>query len=353
MSAGVSTGVSTGVAPESAEPDGVARARGADWRAVVARYEGADAWKSLTQLVTTLALLVATLVVMHRLLALAPWATALLWVLAAGLMVRTFIIMHDCAHGSFLPWPRVNDAVGIVTGIVMMTPYVMWRRVHAMHHATAGDLDRRGHGDIETLTVREYRAASRWGRLRYRIFRHPAFLLTLGPLHLILVQRFPSPSVAGRRRERISVWTTNVAIAGLLATFVLVAGARSVLLVYLPSFYLACVVGVWLVVVQHHFEDTYWQPHETWDYQAASVRGSSHLRLPRLLQWFTGSIGLHHVHHLAPRIPNYRLQRAHDENAFFREAPVLTLVSGVRAMRLALWDEEKGKLVKFSDVGEG
>lgn len=335
--------------PDAVEPP----ARGAEWRALVARYERADVRRSLLQFVSTLALLGATLVAMHRLLDTAPWVTALLALLAAGFMVRTFIIMHDCAHGSFLPWHAVNDAIGIVTGIVMLTPFAMWRRVHARHHATAGDLDRRGHGDIAMLTVREFRARSRWGRLQYRLFRHPAILLGLGPLHLILFQRMRSPSVANRRRELISVWTTNLAIAGLVATFVLTAGARSVLLVYLPSFYLASIVGVWLVVVQHDFEETYWQPHEAWDYAAASVLGSSHLRLPRLLRWFTGSIGLHHVHHLAPRIPNYALQRAHDENAFFHQAPVLTLGAGVRAMGLALWDEERRRLVRFSEVRGG
>jgi omega-6 fatty acid desaturase (delta-12 desaturase) len=323
---------------------------GSDWRQVVARYQGSSVARSLLQLVTTLGLLVVTLVAMYKLLHVAPWATALLVLPAAGFIIRTFIIMHDCSHGSFLPWPKVNDAVGFVTGILTLTPYAQWRREHALHHASSGDLDRRGNGDVTTITVREYLALGAWGRFRYRLFRNPAVLLGLGPLHMMVLQRFRTRSKATGSKQLWNVWMTNVAIAGLAATLVIAAGAQSLLVVYLPAYYLATMAGVWLFYVQHQFEDAYWESHENWDYATAAVHGSSYLRLPRVLQWFTGSIGLHHVHHLGPRIPNYRLQRAHDENPIFHVAPVMTIRAGVKALTLTLYDEQKRRLVRFKDL---
>jgi acyl-lipid omega-6 desaturase (Delta-12 desaturase) len=335
----------TGAAgPERSQPEV------SDWRKVVARYQGSNVGRSLFQLVTTLGLLVVTLVAMYKLLHVAPWATALLALPAAGFFIRTFIIMHDCSHGSFLPWPKVNDAVGFVTGVLMLTPYSQWRREHALHHASSGDLDRRGNGDVTTITVREYLSMSAWGRFRYRLFRNPAVLLGLGPLHMIVLQRFRTRSKATGSTQLWNVWMTNVAIAGLVATFVLAAGAKSVLVVYLPAYYLATMAGVWLFYVQHQFEDAYWESHENWDYATAAVHGSSYLRLPRVLQWFTGNIGLHHVHHLGPRIPNYRLQRAHDENPIFHVAPVMTIRKGLKALTLTLYDEQKRRLVRFRDL---
>ena len=321
-----------------------------DWRKVVARYQGSNVGRSLLQLVTTLGLLVVTLLVMHRTLHTAPWVTALLVLPAAGFIVRTFIIMHDCSHGSFLPWPKVNDAVGFVTGVLTLTPYAQWRREHALHHASSGDLDRRGNGDVTTITVREYLALGTWARFRYRLFRNPAVLLGLGPLHMMVLQRFRSRSKATGTKQLWNVWMTNVAIAGLIATLILAAGAESLLVIYLPAYYLATMAGVWLFYVQHQFEDAYWESHENWDYATAAVQGSSHLRLPRVLQWFTGSIGLHHVHHLGPRIPNYRLQRAHDENPIFHEAPVMTIRQGLRAMWLTLYDEQQKHMIRFKDL---
>jgi acyl-lipid omega-6 desaturase (Delta-12 desaturase) len=321
-----------------------------DWRKVVARYQGSHVGRSLFQLVTTLGLLVVTLVVMNRMLHVEPWVTIALIVPAAGFIVRTFIIMHDCSHGSFLPWPKVNDAVGFITGVLTLTPYAQWRREHALHHASSGDLDRRGNGDVTTMTVREYLALGKWARFRYRLFRNPAVLLGLGPLHMMVLQRFRSRGIATGNKQLWNVWMTNVAIAALIATLILAAGALPMLTIYLPAYYLASMAGVWLFYVQHQFEDAYWEPHENWDYATAAVQGSSHLRLPRVLQWFTGSIGLHHVHHLGPRIPNYRLQRAHDENPMFHEAPVMTIGQGVRALRLTLYDEQRRQLIRFKDL---
>ena len=332
------------------EPSERLRTLQSDWRKIVARYQGSSVGRSLFQLVSTLGLLVGTLVVMHKTLHIALWIPLLLVVPAAGFVIRTFIIMHDCSHGSFLPWPRVNDAVGFITGVLTLTPYAQWRREHALHHASSGDLDRRGNGDVTTMTVTEYLALNRWGRFRYRLFRNPAVLLGLGPLHMMVLQRFRSRSKATGSMQLWNVWMTNIAIAGLIATLVIAAGAKSLLVIYLPAWYLASMGGVWLFYVQHQFEDAYWEQHENWDYATAAVQGSSHLRLPGVLQWFTGSIGLHHVHHLGPRIPNYRLQRAHDENPLFHDAPVMTIGQGIRALGLTLYDEQNRRLIGFRDL---
>jgi acyl-lipid omega-6 desaturase (Delta-12 desaturase) len=327
-----------------------ARARIApDWNAAVAPYVGADTSRSLIQLVTTLSLLVLSLVVMYQAMS---WSIIAL-VLAlptAGLMVRTFIIMHDCAHGSFLPWRRVSDGIGFITGVLTFTPFAQWRRDHALHHASSGDLDRRGHGDVPTLTVREYLAKSPRQRLVYRTIRHPLSLMLVGPFHLILGQRFRSRSKATRSRQMASVWGTNAAITVLAALGVWAFGWRALLLVYLPSYYVAAMAGVWLFYVQHQFEDAHWESHDDWDYATAALRGSSHLQLTPVLQWFTGNIGLHHVHHLAPRIPNYRLQQCHDATPLMQTAPVVTIRTGVAALRLALWDEDLRRLRPFAEV---
>ena len=282
-----------------------------------------------------------------------PRSIALATLLAlptAGLLVRTFIMMHDCAHGSFFASRRVNDVVGFVTGVLTLTPFTQWRRDHALHHASSGDLDRRGHGDVPTLTVREYLAKSSRDRLLYRIIRHPAALLLGGPIHLVVGQRLRGKSKATGPRQISSVWKTNAAIALLVAIGLWAFGWRTVLVAYALPYYVAAMAGVWLFYVQHQFEDAYWASHDKWDYVEAALLGSSHLRLPAILQWFTGSIGLHHVHHVAPRIPNYRLQSCHDANPLFAQSPVITARSGMASLRLALWDEDRRRLVRFRDV---
>jgi omega-6 fatty acid desaturase (delta-12 desaturase) len=311
---------------------------------------GADASRSLVQLVTTVGLLAVVFTAAYAALEHSVWLALALAPIGAGLLVRTFIVMHDCAHGSFLPWRRGCEGVGFVTGVLTLTPFGQWRRDHALHHASSGDLDRRGHGDVPTLTVREYLARSPRGRFIYRLVRHPASLLLVGPLHLMLGQRFRPRGVATKDKQVTSVWTTNAAIAIAAAAVWLLLDWRALLLVYLPAYYLAAMTGVWLFYVQHQFEDAHWESHEDWDYATAALQGSSHLRLHPILQWFTGSIGLHHVHHLAPRIPNYRLQACHDATPILQCAPELTPRMGIAALRLALWDEERRRLVPFADV---
>jgi omega-6 fatty acid desaturase (delta-12 desaturase) len=324
--------------------------QGAELRRAVEPYVGPDARRASFQLTTTLMLLAVAMVGAHVTLQ-SSAALALLFVLPiAGLLVRTFVLMHDCAHGSFFASRTANDAVGFVTGVLTLTPFAQWRRDHALHHASSGDLDRRGHGDVPTLTVREYLAKSPKGRLVYRIVRHPILLLVGGPFYLTVSQRFRGRSTATGSPQISSVWWTNAAIALGLAAAILAVGWQTVLIAYLIPFYFAAMAGVWLFYVQHQFEDAYWTGHEDWNYFDAALRGSSHVKMPRILAWFTGDIGLHHVHHVAPRIPNHRLQRCHDENAVFHVAPVVGLRSGMAALRLALWDEERRQLVRFRDV---
>jgi len=322
----------------------------AELRHVVGPYLGSSAWRASFQLVSTLVPLAAAVWAVHALHSWSLLAALGLDLVVAGLLVRTLVLTHDCAHGSFFRSRRLNGRIGFVTGVLTLTPFAQWRRDHALHHASSGDLDRRGHGDVPTLTVREYRSRSRRSRLVYRILRHPAALLLGGPIHLAVGQRFRDRSTATGSRQIASVWGTNVAIALVVAGACWVVGWRSVVIAYAVPYYLAGLIGVWLFYVQHQFEEAYWTPHEEWDYVEAALRGSSHLQLPWPLSWFTASIGLHHVHHVAPRIPNYRLQRCHNANAMFQRSPTLTVRSGMAALRLTLWDEERHKLVGFRDV---
>jgi omega-6 fatty acid desaturase (delta-12 desaturase) len=268
---------------------------------------------------------------------------------AAGFLVRTFIVFHDCAHGSFLPSKRANAWLGIGVGLLVFESFLNWRHSHAVHHATAGDLDRRGVGDVLTLTVAEYHGSSWRRRLGYRLFRNPVVMFGLGPIYGMVLHPRLVPRSA-RPRIRRSVIATNLALAALVGTLCLLVGWREYLLVQGPILLLAGAAGVWLFYVQHQFEDTYWQNAGDWSYADAALRGSSHLRLPKILQFFTGNIGLHQVHHLNPRVPNYNLQRAHDENEIFHDVPVLTFWDGIRATRLKVIDEASGRLLTWREA---
>ena len=334
--------------PESTQPSD--QSAQSDWRSVVSRYQRPDTRRAVTQLATTLLPLALVFFVMYQLHTSLYWIALLLALPAAGLLVRTFIIMHDCAHGSFLPSKRANTIIGWITGVLTMTPFSQWRHDHSLHHASSGDLDRRGHGDVETLTVQEYAALSRRARLRYRLMRNPLVLFGLGPIHFILTNRIPPRGADATARQRRSVWGTNAAILAVFGAAAVWVGLPAVLLVYGLPMYLAAAAGIWLFYVQHQFEGTYWKQHAEWDYATSAIRGSSYLRLPAVLHWFTGSIGLHHVHHLGPRIPNYALKRCHEENPLFHEVTTLTLAQSVRTLRLTLWDETRQQLVGFRDV---
>jgi omega-6 fatty acid desaturase (delta-12 desaturase) len=262
--------------------------------------------------------------------------------------VRIFIIFHDCGHGSFFKSRQANTIVGYITGILTFTPYHLWRHRHAVHHATAGDLDRRGVGDVWTMTLEEYIHATWWKKLIYRIYRFPIFMFIIGPLIVFLVnQRFAGKSV--KKRERRSVYITNIALLGILILAHFTIGLKAYILVQLPAFWLSTVVGVWLFYVQHQFEGVYWERHENWDYVKAAINGSSFYKLPKVLQWFTGNIGFHHIHHLSPKIPNYLLERCHRDNPIFQVKPV-TLWTSLKSLTFRLWDEKNRELVSFRQL---
>jgi acyl-lipid omega-6 desaturase (Delta-12 desaturase) len=319
------------------------------WRATLAPFAKPHVGRSLLDVATSLVPYLGLLVAMYFLLDVSYWLVLALSPLAAGFLVRTYILFHDCAHGSFLPWSKANEWLGATCGLLVFTPFQRWRHQHAVHHATSGDLDRRGVGDVPTLTVTEYRALPRGRRIGYRLFRNPIVMFGLGPIWaMILAPRFVSSDE--RTRIRRSVWRTNLALAAVIGLLCWLLGWDSFLLVAMPSALLAGAIGVWLFYVQHQFEDAYWQNSDSWSYDEAALKGSSYLRLPKVLQFFTGNIGLHHVHHLSTRIPNYNLQRAHEANPVFEQVPTLSFWDGVKSVRLKLWDEERGRLVTFREA---
>jgi omega-6 fatty acid desaturase (delta-12 desaturase) len=322
----------------------------ADWRTVVSRYERPDPRRALTQLLTTILPLVAVFVAMYQSLALSYWVTLLLVPIAAGLLVRTFIIMHDCGHGSFFKSRRANEIVGWITGVMTLTPFAQWRYDHALHHASSGDLDRRGHGDIDTITVKEYMAMPAAKRRKYRFVRNPFVMLGLGPIYLMINQRRLLKNAHLNELQTFSVWSTNIAIAAIVIGFSWWLGFGTFMAIYFPAIYIAAAAGIMLFYVQHQFEDTYWHQHANWDYATAAIKGSSYFKMNPVLQWFTGNIGLHHVHHLGPRIPNYNLQRCHDENDMFHDVTVLTVASAIKTMRLKVWDEDAKRLVPIREL---
>lgn len=327
--------------------------RGApSWRTVLAPYAQADLRRSLLDIVTSVVPYLGLLVGMYFLLDVSVWLVLAVSVPATGFLVRTYIVFHDCAHGSFLPWRKANEWLGAVCGLLVMTPFARWRHQHAVHHASSGDLDRRGVGDLPTLTVAEYAALPRRGRVGYRLFRNPIVMFGLGPIWaMILAPRFVSRGE--RPRIRRSVWRTNIALAAIIGSLCWLLGWQGFVLIEAPSALLAGSIGVWLFYVQHQFEDAYWQNSEAWTYDEAALKGSSYLRLPRPLRFFTGNIGLHHVHHLSTRIPNYNLQRAHDSHPAFGDVPTLSLCDGLRCVKLKLWDQERGRLVTFREARRG
>ena len=319
------------------------------WRDVVAKYQKPAVGRSVWQVANTLIPYAVLWFMMYRAMAVSYWLALPLAVLAAGFLIRIFIIFHDCGHGSFFKSRNANDVLGFITGVLTLTPYFHWRWEHAMHHGSAGDLDRRGTGDIWTLTVQEYLESSRWRRFAYRLARNPFVLFVLAPLSLFVVwHRIPLAKAPAR--EKRSVYWTNLAVAGMAAVMSLAFGIKAYLLLQLTVTGLAGTAGVWLFYVQHQFEGVYWERGATWDFATAAMQGASFYKLPKVLQWFTGSIGFHHVHHLSPRIPNYNLEKCHEAEPLFQTVPPVTLLASLKSLTLRLWDEQQQKLVSFGHV---
>lgn len=321
------------------------------WRDIVAPYTRADTRRSMIQLLNTAPPFFAMMAFMIYGLDRGIWAALLLTVPCAAFLVRLFTIQHDCGHASFFKSRWANDLLGRVLGVFTLTPYAFWRKSHAMHHATSGNLDRRGTGDITTLTLREYRSLSLRGRLAYRLYRHPLILFGIGPAYQFLIRhRIPTGSPRRHRQVWLSILGTNAALLAILVVMALTVGLGPFLLGYVPVVLLAASTGVWLFYIQHQFEDTYWEAKPRWSFHDAALEGCSLYDLPRPAHWITGNIGFHHIHHLSSRIPNYRLRECFEQNPEFWKVRRVTLWESLKCWRLALWDEERRRLVPFRDA---
>jgi len=322
-----------------------------EWYKKTAQFAQPVARIAIWQLITTLTAYLSTLTIMVLTVHYGyPYEITLaLGVVAAALFSRIFIFFHDCTHGSFVASPRWNRSIGYLCGILTFTAFHDWRRSHAGHHITVSDLDRRGMGDITTLTVKEYQAASPIKRLAYRLYRHPIILLCIGPIYYFLLRnRYPSPGA--KKIDFISVISTNLSIAAIVVTASLTIGLKTYVLVQLPVLVMAATLGIWLFYNQHQFEGVYWRRHNEWDPWRAAMEGASYYKLPKLLQWITGNIGFHHVHHVRPGIPNYRLQQCYDETPELQAIKPLTLRKSLGSLRLNLYDEQEGRLVSFRSL---
>lgn len=316
------------------------------WKEMVAKYQKPASARALWQVVNTIVPYAALWFLMRWSLSVSWWLTAGLVLVAGAFLVRVFILFHDCGHGSFFPSRKANELLGYVTGVLTFTPFHHWRWQHAIHHATAGDLDRRGTGDVWTLTVQEYLEASRWQRFAYRLARNPFILFGLAPFFVFVIKQRFTEAGAGRR-EHLSVIWTNIGIALLGAAMASWFGVKAYIIVQLSVLMVAGAAGVWLFYVQHQFEGVYWERSDNWDYSTAALKGSSFYKLPKVLQWFSGNIGFHHIHHLSPRIPNYHLEKCHRSEPLCQTVTPVTLSSSLKAVTFRLWDEQRQRLVGY------
>ena len=318
-------------------------------RADLEQYARSELTRSLRSLATSVLPFFVLWAAMFAVYSTSYWLVLLLAVPAAGFLVRTYIMFHDCVHGSLMSSKRANAWLGTALGLLVFTPFARWRYEHLIHHATAGDLDRRFVGDVPMLTVAEYRAKPWFFRLGYRLYRTPLVMFGLGSIYsTVLMQRVPTP--AARNRQQRSVWLTNLAVVVFVGALCFAFGWQTVLFVELPLVILAGGTGIWLFYVQHQFKPTYWERTDEWSYEEAALQGSSHLALPKVLQFFSGNIGFHHVHHYNPKIPNYNLQRAHEDHVMFTSVPSVSFTDGLRAVRLKLWDEQAREMVTWKQA---
>lgn len=316
------------------------------WMEIVSKYNFSDPFKSWWQVINSVVPYLLLWVVMVWSLDISYFLTLLLSFIAAGFLVRIFIIFHDCGHGSFFKSQRLNRIVGVITGLMAFTPYHKWHHDHKEHHATVGNLDKRGTGDVKTLTIEEYLSQSKWNRFKYRFYRHPLFLFGIAPILIFILQNRLSDKYMNKR-EQLYLHLTNLALVAIIVLLIWAIGWKAYLMIQLPVIYISAVNGVWLFYVQHQYEHVVWKRSTDWNYKEIALGGSSYYKLPKVLQWFTGNIGFHHIHHLSPRIPNYKLPTCHKENPIFQEIKPVTLFSSLRSLRLRLWDEKSKKLVGF------
>ncbi|MGZ9585449.1 Delta(5) desaturase DesA [Paenibacillus marinisediminis] len=315
----------------------------------IAPYEKTNLRISIRQLLNTLIPLVLFWCAAYFSLEISYWLTLAFGFITAGFVIRAFIIFHDCCHQSFFKSRLANEIVGTITGVISLSPYQQWKYSHSVHHATSGNLDKRGIGDIWVLTTDEYAAATPWRRLMYRLYRHPIVMFVLGPIGIFLIlYRFNRKGA--KRKERINTYVTNISIVALYTLLIWLVGWQAFLLIQGPIFLVSGMLGIWLFYVQHQFEDSYYEHGDEWSYVKAAVEGSSYYKLPKLLQWITGNIGFHHVHHLSPRVPNYYLEEAHDTTPPLQQATTITLRTSLKSLRFHLWDENTKTFINFKEM---
>ena len=315
----------------------------------VSPFAKSDIKKSVMQIVNTIPPFLILWFLAYQSLSISIWLTLALAVVASGFVIRTFIIFHDCTHGSFFKNKKANDIVGTITGVLTLFAYEKWKREHSIHHATSSNLDKRGVGDIWVMTIDEYIEAPKMERIKYRIYRNPLVMFIIGPLYLVLISsRFNRKDA--RKKERNNTYLTNLILAVVYTGMILLVGWQAFVIVQGSIMFIAGALGIWLFYIQHTFEDSYFEEESEWDYVKAAVEGSSYYKLPKVLQWATGNIGFHHVHHLAPRVPNYNLELAHDSTPPLQQATTITIKSSVESIRYRLYDPEKKRFVSFGDV---
>jgi omega-6 fatty acid desaturase (delta-12 desaturase) len=320
-----------------------------DWISVISRYNRPDHLKSWWQIINSVGPYIILWILMVKTIDISYWLTLLLAVPAAGFMVRIFIIFHDCGHGSFFKSQQMNKIIGIITGMVVFTPHHKWHHDHKIHHQTVGNLDKRGIGDVKTLTVDEYSKLGRWKKFSYRFYRNPFFLFGIAPILLFVIQnRFTKPYMSFR--EKMYVHLTTLGLIAAVSAIILVIGWKTYLLIQLPVLYIATVHGVWLFYVQHQYRDVLWEAETDWDYKTTALLGSSWFKLPIVLNWFTGNIGYHHIHHLSPRVPNYNLRKCHYENTIFHSVKPLTFFAAFESLLLGLYDTKNKRMIRFSEI---
>lgn len=314
----------------------------------IEKYQKSSLPKGIWQIANTLIPYIGLWVIIIYSLSVSWWIAPFLIPIAAGFLVRLFIIFHDCGHGSYFKSQRANQIVGMVFGILSFTPYYKWHNQHLRHHATVGNLDKRGIGDVWTMTIEEYEGSSKWNRLKYRVYRNPLIMFGFGSIYVFLIQnRLTNKNMT--KREKTNIWFTNAVLTAIFVIMSLAVGFVTFVVIQLSILYVAAISGLWLFYLQHQYEDVSWFRNKEWNFRTVALNGSSYVKFPKILQWFSGNIGFHHIHHMNARIPNYNLARCYRENSVFNEVKPVTFTMSLKSLKLRLWDENLQKLVSFKE----